>query len=63
MQLAQVQQKQSEAAQGTTPSPNPQEPGGKKRTTTQIGGAHKKMKVKRTPPEYMITDDNGEMIA
>jgi hypothetical protein len=33
-QPTQVQQKQSEAAQGTTPSPNSQEPGGNKRPTT-----------------------------
>jgi hypothetical protein len=29
----------------------------------QIGGAHKKMKAQRMPPEYTITEDDGEMIA
>jgi hypothetical protein len=29
----------------------------------QTGGAHKKMKAQRTPPEYMITDDDREIIA
>jgi hypothetical protein len=58
-----VQQKQAEAAQGTTPSPNLQEPGLNKRPTTQIGGVHKKMKAQRTPPKYTITEDDVEMIA
>jgi hypothetical protein len=29
----------------------------------QTGGARKKSKAQRTLPDYMITDDNGEMIA
>jgi hypothetical protein len=59
-QLAKEQQKQVEAMQGTTPSPNPQEPGLSKRPTTQTGGVCKKMKVQRTPPEYTITEDDAE---
>jgi hypothetical protein len=30
---------------------------------TQTRGMHKKMKAQRTPPEYMITKDDAEMIA
>jgi hypothetical protein len=58
-----VQQKQAEAAEGTAPSPNSQEPGWNKRLATQIGGEYKKMKVQRTPPDYTITEDDAEMIS
>jgi hypothetical protein len=63
MQSAKEQQKQFEATQGNTLSPNPQEPGGNKRPSMYIGGVCKKMKVEITPPNYMITNDNGEMTA
>jgi hypothetical protein len=63
MQSAQEQQKQAKEAQGTTPSPNPQEPGLNKRPTTHMGGARKKMKAQRTPPDYMIMEDDADMIA
>ena len=62
-QKPQVQQKQAEAAQGTAPSPNSKKPGGNKRPTMQIVGARKKSKAQRTPPDYTITYDDGEMIA
>jgi hypothetical protein len=48
--------------QGTTPSPNPQEPGLNKQPTTHMGGTHKKMKVQRTPPDYTIMEDDANMI-
>jgi hypothetical protein len=57
------QQKQAEGVQETATSPNPQEAGKNKRLAMQIGGTHKKSKAQRTLPEYMITDDDGEMIA
>jgi hypothetical protein len=63
MQLSQEQQKLGEVVQGTTPSPNSQEPGLTKRPSTHMGGAGKKMKAQRTPPEYTITEDDAEMIA
>jgi DNA-binding protein YbaB len=63
MQSAKEQQKQSEVAQGTTKSTNPQEPSGNKRPSMHIGGVRKKMKVQITPPEYTIMDNDGEMIA
>jgi hypothetical protein len=63
MQSAKEQQQQAEPTQETTTSPNPQEPGENKRPTTQTGGMHKKIKAQRTPPEYTIMDDDGEMIA
>jgi hypothetical protein len=49
--------------QGTTTSPNSQELGGNKRPATQTGGAHKKTKAQRIPPEYTIMDDDVEMIS
>jgi hypothetical protein len=49
--------------QGTTPSPTPQDPSQTKWPTTQMGGAHKKMKVHRTPPEYTIMEDDAEIVA
>jgi hypothetical protein len=58
-QSTQEQQKEVEEAHGTTPSPNSQEPGLTKRPTTQMGGAHKKMKARRTPIEYTITEDDA----
>jgi hypothetical protein len=62
-QLAKEQQQQVEPTQETEARPNPQEAGENKRPATQIGGTHKKSKAQRTPPEYTITDDDGEMIA
>jgi transcription initiation factor IIF auxiliary subunit len=49
--------------QGTTPSPNPQEPGLNKIPTTQMRDARKNMKAWRTPLKYTITEDDLEMIA
>jgi hypothetical protein len=47
----------------TVTSTNPQEPWGNKTTTMQTEDTPKKMKAHRTPPEYTITDDDGEMIS
>jgi hypothetical protein len=33
------------------------------RLVVQEAGAHKKMKAQRAPPDYTITEDNGEMIS
>jgi hypothetical protein len=48
---------------GTTQGPTPKEPGLTKRPTTHTGGACKNMKAHITPPEYMITEDDVEMVA
>jgi hypothetical protein len=61
-QVPQVPQKQAKIVQGTTPSLNPQEIGLTKIPSTQTGGARKKMKVHRTPPEYTFTKDDVEMM-
>jgi hypothetical protein len=57
------QQQQAEPTQETEARSNPQTTGENKRPTTQMGGACKKSKAQRTPPEYTIMDDDGEMIA
>jgi hypothetical protein len=49
--------------QETKARSNQQIAGENKRPSTQMGGARKKSKAQRTPPEYTITDDDGEMIA
>jgi hypothetical protein len=36
---------------------------GNKRTDMQTRGTEKKTKAQRTPPDYTIMDDDGEMIA
>ena len=61
MKLTKEHHKQAKAAQGTTPSPNPQELGLSKRPTTQTRGAHKNMKAQRTPPDYTITEYDAKM--
>jgi hypothetical protein len=59
----QVQEKQIETAQGTTSSVTQQEKGQTKRPVIQMGGARKKSKAHRTPPEYTITEDDADMVA
>jgi hypothetical protein len=58
-----VRGNRTEGAQETTSNPITQEPGGAKRPTIQDVGACKKMKAQRPPPDYTITEDDGEMIA
>jgi hypothetical protein len=62
-QAPQVQEKQTETTQGTTSSATQQEQGQTKRPVIQMGGACKKAKAHRMPPEYMITEDDADMVA
>jgi hypothetical protein len=62
-QLTTKQQQQAEPMQETKARSNPQTTRANKRPTTQMGGMCKKSKAQRTQPVYMITYDDGEMIA
>jgi hypothetical protein len=62
IQVPQVQKKSFEVAQGTTSNVTPQEPGHYKHPTTHTGGARKKMKAHKMPPEYTITEDDADMV-
>jgi hypothetical protein len=53
-QAPQEQEKEVETAQGTTSSATQQEQGQTKRPIIHTGGACKKAKVHKTPPEYTI---------
>jgi hypothetical protein len=51
------------ATKETTSSATPKELGQTKRPTTQMGGARKNIKEHKTHPEYMITEDDANMVA
>jgi hypothetical protein len=61
--LTNEQLKQLKEARETTPNPITQEPRGNKRPISQEGGMCNKSKVKQASPDYMIMEDDGEMIA
>jgi hypothetical protein len=61
-QLTNEQHKQDEGVQETASNPNTQEPRGTKRLATQ-GGMRKKSKAQRASPDFMIMEEDGEMIA
>jgi hypothetical protein len=57
------QQNPAKGEQETTTNPITQKPGGTKRPAVQETSARKKSKAQRSPPEYTITEDDGEMVA
>jgi hypothetical protein len=53
----------AKGTQETASNPITHALGGAKRPTVQEAGARKKSKAQRPPLEYLITEDDGEMIA
>jgi hypothetical protein len=62
-QPPQEEEKEIETAQGAISSATQQQQGQTKRPIIQTGGVHKKVKAHKIPPEYMITEDDVDLMA
>jgi len=61
--VSQEKEKEIETGQGPTSSATQQDQGQTKRPMIQTGGACKKTKSHKIPPEYTITEDDADLMA